>query len=327
MAIRIGILGCARIARTALLDIAKQIPEIEIFAIASRSLATSRTWADRYGIGLALEGYDALIGRDDIDAIYVPLPNSLHADWTIRAIEAGKAVLCEKPLASNAAEAATMVAAAQRTGRLLVEAFHYRYHPLALFIEQAVRGGELGQLLQVEAAFEIPGQLVPANDIRFQRDLAGGALMDVGAYCINAVRWIAGREPVVVEATAQRVGDDVDDAMHARLELGGGATADIRCSLKSETFNSSLVIRGSRGTLTVKNPFVPQLGHEAELDCDGVSRQYTFAATPSYIYQARAFAACVRDGRPPLTSASNGVLNMQLIDAIYRKAGMQPRGL
>lgn len=96
MAVRIGILGCARIARTALLDITKQIPEIEVFAIASRSLATSRTWADRYGIGLALEGYDALIARDDIDAIYVPLPNSLHADWTIRAIEAGKAVLCEK---------------------------------------------------------------------------------------------------------------------------------------------------------------------------------------------------------------------------------------
>jgi len=326
MAIRIGILGCARIARTGLLDIAREVPEIEVRAIASRSLATSRAWADQYGIGLALEGYDALIARDDLDAVYIPLPNSLHVDWTIRALEGGKAVLCEKPLASNAAEGATMVAAAQRTGRPLVEAFHYRYHPLALFIEQTVRGGDLGQLLHVEAAFEIPGQLVPANDIRFQRDLAGGALMDVGAYCINAVRWIAGREPTVTEATAQHVSNDVDGAMNARLDLGDGATAHIRCSLTSETFNSSLVIRGSQGTLTVKNPFVPHLGHEAELACGGARTPYAFAATPSYVYQARAFAACVRDGQRPLTPASDGVLNMQLIDAIYRKAGMRPRG-
>ena len=326
MAVRIGILGCARIARTALLDIAKDIPEIEVRAISSRSLATSREWADQYGIGLALEGYDALIARDDIDAIYVPLPNSLHAHWTIRALEAGKAVLCEKPLAANAVEAATMVAGALRTSRPLVEAFHYRYHPFALFIEQTVRGGELGQLLQVEAAFKIPGQQVHAGDIRFQRDLAGGALMDVGAYCINAVRWIAGREPVVAAATAQRVSDDVDGAMNARLNLGGGATGHIQCSLTAETFHASLVVRGSRGTLTVKNPFVPHLGHEAHLDCGGVRKRYAFAPAPSYVYQARAFAACVRDGQPPLTNASDGVLNMQLIDAIYRKAGMRPRG-
>lgn len=326
MVVRIGILGCARIARTALLNIAREVSEIKVQAIASRSPAASRLWADQFGIEPALEGYAALINRDDIDAVYVPLPNSLHAHWTILALEAGKAVLCEKPLAANAAEAVTMVAAEQRTGGILVEAFHYRYHPLAQFFDEVVQGGELGQLLQVDSTFEIPRQLVHPDDIRFQRDMAGGALMDVGAYCVNAVRWISGREPVVAAAVAQRVSDDVDGAMNARLDFGDGATGNIQCSLTAETFNASLTIRGSRGTLTVKNPFLPQLGHEAEIDCDGTRKQYAFPPTPSYVYQARAFAACVRDGQKPLTPASDGVLNMQLIDAIYHKAGMRPRG-
>lgn len=326
MVVRLGILGCARIARTAMLDIVGQVAELDVRAIASRSLSTSIQWAEQYGIETALDDYDALIDRDDIDAVYVPLPNSLHAGWTNRALEAGKVVLCEKPLAANAKEAEEIVAAARRTGRIVVEAFHYRYHPLADFITQTVKGGELGQLLQVDAAFEIPAKLVKTDDIRFQRDLAGGALMDVGAYCVNALRWIAGREPVVEAAMAQCVGEDVDGATSARLDFEGEVSGNLHCSLMAETFRASLVVKGSRGTLTVTNPFVPQLGHDAELECGGVKKRYEFGTTPTYVYQARAFAACVRNERPVLTDAADGVLNMQTIDAIYRKAGMQPRG-
>lgn len=326
MVVRLGIVGCARIARTAVLEIVEQVPELAVRAIASRSVETSRSWAKKYSIETALDDYAALIDRDDIDAVYVPLPNSLHAAWTIRALESGKAVLCEKPLAANAAEAAEMVAAARRTGQQLVEAFHYRYHPLADFIEQIVRGGELGELLQVDAAFEVPGALVKAGDIRLQRELAGGALMDVGAYCVNALRWVVGHEPVVETATAQCVGEDIDGAMSARFGFEDGIAGSIRCSLIAEAFNAALVVKGSRGALAVTNPFLPQLGHDVWIERRGVTKRYGFGTTPSYTYQARAFAVCVQNGQRALTDAADGILNMQAIDAIYREAGMRSRG-
>lgn len=326
MVVRLGILGCARVARAAVLEIVEQAPELAVRAIASRSLETSRHWAKKYGIDTALDDYAALIDRDDIDAVYVPLPNSLHAAWAIRALESGKAVLCEKPLAANVAEATAMVAAARRTGQQLVEAFHYRYHPLADFIDQIVRGGELGQLLQIEAAFEVPGALVKPGDIRLQRGLAGGALMDVGAYCVNALRWVGGHEPVVERATAQCVGEDIDGAMTAHLVFEDGIAGSIRCSLIAEAFSATLVVKGSQGVLAVTNPFLPQLGHEAWVDRGGVTKRYDFGSTPTYVYQARAFAASVEDGTRALTDGADGVLNMQTIDAIYHKAGMRPRG-
>src|SRR4029079_12268589 len=146
--------------------------------------------------------YEALVHDPEIDAVYNPLPNSLHYEWTIKALQAGKHVLCEKPLASNAREAAEMARVAAETGRVLMEAFHYRYHPLALRVQEILRGGEIGAVRELEADFFIPLFLSP-NNIRFRYDLAGGGTMDTGCYCINLLRWAAGSEPQVVHAEAR----------------------------------------------------------------------------------------------------------------------------
>src|SRR5215470_13213106 len=178
--LRIGILGAARIAPMALIRPARQVPEVSVTAVAARDVDRARAFAKKHGLARVHSSYAELLSDPEIDAIYNPLPNGLHCEWTIKALEAGKHVLCEKPLASNADEAERMVAASTATGRVLVEAFHWRYHPLAGRMKEVVESGQLGAVRHIETDFNIP--LVFPNDIRYRYDLAGGATMDVGCY-------------------------------------------------------------------------------------------------------------------------------------------------
>jgi predicted dehydrogenase len=191
--VRIGILGAARIAPGALIQPARAVPEALVVTIAARHFPRARAFATRHGIPRVHETYQAVLDDSEVDAIYNPLPNSLHGEWTIRALRAGKHVLCEKPLASNAEEAQRMAAAAEDSGRVLVEAFHYRYHPLALRMKGIVDSGELGEVCHLEAHFCVP--LINPRDIRYRYELAGGATMDLGCYCINLIRYLAVLNP------------------------------------------------------------------------------------------------------------------------------------
>jgi len=173
--LRIGILGAARIAPMALVRPARSVPEAAVLAVAARDETRARRFAARHGIPRVHRGYAELLADPEIDAVYNPLPNSLHCEWSIRALEAGKHVLCEKPLASNADEARRMTEAASRAGRVLVEAFHWRYHPLAERMKAIVESGELGRVRHVEASCCFP--LLLPGDIRYRLDLAGGALL------------------------------------------------------------------------------------------------------------------------------------------------------
>lgn len=323
--LRIGILGCARISKAALIDVAPLVPEIEVAAIASRDRARAAAFAETHGLPKAYSDYEALIADPDIQAIYNPLPNGLHAEWTIRALEAGKAVLCEKPLAANAQEARRMAEVARATGGLLVEAFHYRYHPMGIFIADLMRSGRLGRLRVIDAGLEIPGALVPKDDIRFQRDLAGGAMMDVGAYCVNALRLVIGEEPLVDEAVAQEISPGVDGAMYAKLSFPGGAVGTIEASLIAGELRAWLNVEGEAGRLTVNNPFLPQLGHGLVLELDGERTEQRFDRTPTYVFQAREFARVVLDDAEIRTTAEDAVANMEVIDAVYRAAGLGQR--
>ena len=324
--VRIGILGCARIAKAALIDAAADAKDITVVAVASRDLERARLYASQHGLGAAYGSYADLLADPGVDAVYNPLPNSLHARWTIQALEAGKAVLCEKPLASNAGEARAMVAAARRTGMPLMEAFHYRHHPLGQFIADIARSERLGRLISLDAGFEVPAALVAKDDIRFQAELAGGAMMDVGSYCINVLRLVAGEEPRVTSADATIVAPGVDGAMKASLAFPSGAIGSVSASLAADGFRAWLSVQGERGRLEVSNPFVPQLGHEVSLDEGGSISRRQFDLTPTYVYQARAFAAFVRDGSPTISPAEDGVANMAAVDAIYAASGLAPRG-
>jgi predicted dehydrogenase len=316
----IGVLGAARIAPMALLAPARRTGVAQVVAVAARDGARARAFAARQGIPSVADDYDALLARPEIEAIYNPLPNSHHAAWTIRALAAGKHVLCEKPFAASAAEARTMADAARLHGRVLMEAFHYRYHALFEQILTIVRGGEIGALRHVEARFVIP--IVQPGDIRWRRDLAGGAMMDTGSYTMSMLRHVVGAEPTVTRAGARWTRGGVDRWMQADLAFPGAVTGRLTCSLLSfPPVSIRLEARGERGTVRAFNPVAPQFLNRLRVETPAGTRAERVRGEPSYDMQLRAFVAAVRDGRPVPTDPRDAIGNMTAIDAVYAAAG------
>ncbi|MCX8108475.1 MAG: Gfo/Idh/MocA family oxidoreductase, partial [Verrucomicrobiae bacterium] len=288
--------------------------------------ARARSFALRHGIPKVHASYAELVQDPELDAIYVPLPNSMHAEWSIRGLKAGKHILCEKPLAANAREAELMAKASTESGRVLVEAFHYRYHPLAARLKAIVDSGELGTIQHMEAHFCVP--LIIPGDIRYRYELGGGATMDLGCYTINILRYLAGGEPRVCEAYARLSSPQVDRYMEAKLEFPDGRTGRIVCSLFSLVLVRSLVvIRGTGGILHVTGPFHPHIYHRIKIRRGCKVRTERVPGDSTFTYQLRAFVQAVQGKRLPLTDAHDAIANMQVIDAIYERAGLQPRGM
>jgi predicted dehydrogenase len=323
--LRIGILGAARIAPSAVIKPAQHVGEAVVGAVAARDRSRADAFASKHGIPKVHDSYAALIADPELDAIYNPLPNGLHAEWTIAALEAGKHVLCEKPFTANAKEAEAVAAVATRTGLVVMEAFHYRYHPLAKRMREIVDSGELGEIRRVETALCFP--LPKFSDIRYQYDLAGGATMDVGTYTVHMARLLGREEPEVVSAIAKRRGPDIDRAMRAELKFPGGHTGRITCSMWSTWLIQTYArVIGERGELHVINPTSPQLWHRMRVKTGGSARSEKFSRKPTYEYQLEAFCAAVLRGEPTLTPPPDSIANMRVLDAIYVAAGMKPRG-
>src|SRR5262245_44605969 len=229
--IRIGVLGAAAIVPDALTRPAQTVPEAQIVAIAARDPKRAEAFARKHHIPRVHQTYSDLLADPEIDAIYNPLPNSLHAEWTIRALRAGKHVLCEKPFASNAQEAEEMARVARETGLVLSEAFAYRYHPLTARIQEIMASGELGKIQHIDAQFCF---LLPLpNNIRFKYELAGGALMDCGCYPVSLIRFLAEAEPTVERANARLLAPQVDHKMSVDLSFVDGRTAHMLCDMLS----------------------------------------------------------------------------------------------
>lgn len=324
MSLRIGVLGAARIAPAALVKPASSHPSVSVAAVAARSLDRAQAFASRYRIPTAYGSYEELLTDPDVDAVYNPLPNGLHGRWTRAALEAGKHVLCEKPFTANASEAREIASLASASDRVVMEAFHYRYHPLALRVEEIVASGELGRLERVETAVCFP--LPKFSDIRYDYDLAGGATMDAGCYAVHMARVFGGETPSVVSASARLRSPRVDRAMTAELRFPSGHTGRVTCSMwSSSVLRISAVVTGSRGSVRVVNPLMPQMYHRFGVRIDGVRRTEKFPRRATYEYQLDAFAAAVSDGAPVKTSAADAVETMTVIDEIYRAAGLPVR--
>jgi len=322
--LRIGVLGAANITPMALIRPARQVPEVQVAAVAARDVQRARKFAQRHGIARVHPSYAALLADGELDAVYNPLPNGLHAAWSIRALEAGKHVLCEKPLAANAADAERMVAAARQNGRRLIEAFHYRYHPLAARLREVVDSGALGAVRHIEAHFCIP--ILRGSDIRYDYDLAGGATMDTGCYTIHLIRFLAGAEPEVVGARAKLLTPQVDRRMDADLRFADGCTARLSCSLwSSSIFRMSASVAGDDGRLDVFNPIAPQFYNRLRVTSGGRTSAERVRGDASYTHQLRAVAAALRSGEPLPTEGEDSIANMRVIDAIYRAAGLPLR--
>jgi predicted dehydrogenase len=322
--VQIGVLGAARIAPTALIKPAKTNADVVVAAVAARDVSRARAFAVKHGIARVHDSYEALIADPDLDAVYNPLPNGLHGRWTRAALAAGKHVLCEKPFTANAAEAREIAELAAKSDRVVLEAFHYRYHPLALRIEEIIASGELGKLQRVEAALCFP--LPNPSDIRYNYSLAGGATMDAGCYAVHMVRTFGGSTPEVVSAQPKLRDPRVDRAMTAEVRFAEGHTGRIRCSMWSpRLLEISAHVVGDQGELHALNPVLPQLYHRLSVRSSTGKRVERFPRRASYAYQLDAFAAAVLRGEPVKTTPEDAIENMTVVDAIYRTAGLPLR--
>ncbi|MEE6176639.1 Gfo/Idh/MocA family protein [Mycobacterium sp. 050134] len=323
--VRIGILGASRFAPMILVKPARTSEEVVVAAVADRDVSQARAFAAKHGIAKAHESYDSLLADSDLDAVYIVLPNSLHGRWTRAALAAGKHVLCEKPFMANAAEAREIAELAAASGRVVMEAIQYRYHPLTSRTQQIVASGELGKLERVDVALCV---LLPrrSNPNVYDYSLAGGALMDAGVYAVDMVRTFGGSTPEVLSAQAKLGRPDIDRAMTAELRFESWLTGGIRCALwSSNLFRASAKLVGDRGELRVLSPAAPHLFHRLSVRSADSQRVERFPARSSFAYQLDAFSAAVLRGEPVKTTPQNAVENMGVIDAIYRAAGLPLR--
>jgi predicted dehydrogenase len=322
--LRIGILGAARIAPGALIKPARIVPGVEVAAIAARDPGRATAFAAKHGVPAVHRTYEELLADPSIEAVYNPLPNALHAEWTLKALAAGKHVLCEKPLTSNEAEAQEVTAAADSAGLVVMEAYHYRYHPLAALMQQIAHDGRLGDIQSVRTWMCFP--LPRFSDIRYSYPLGGGTTMDC-CYAVHVLRLVAPGEPTVVSARPTLHGPDIDRAMDVTYSFSGGATGRSIASMWSHRLlRFSVRVLGSRGELRVTNFIAPQHWHRLSLTVEGLRTRQRVDGEPTYVAQLRAFAAAVRAGGPVLTPPADAVVTMRVIDDIYRAAGLPIRG-
>jgi predicted dehydrogenase len=321
--LRFGTLGAARITPNALIKPASELPDAEVVAIAARDRQRAEEFARTHRIPRVYSTYEEVIADPEVDVIYNPLPNSHHHSWTIAALRAGKHVLCEKPIASNAAEAEQMVAVARETGRFLGEAFHYRYHPLAARVREILRTGQLGRLRHLEGNFSVP---LPTDNIRYDWSLAGGATMDLGCYPLHMLREFSGLMPRVLRASAKTGPQNIDVAMEVDLDMGEGVTARMTCSMAQDTqIGASFTARGDLGELVVLNPIAPQMGNQLTLKTAEGEKTESISGDATYTCQLRAFIAQVRGEGAFPTDGAEGIVNMRILDDVYRAAGLPSR--
>ena len=327
--LRVGILGAAAIAPNAIVKPARATPGVEVVAVAARDRQRADEFARRHGIATTYAGYDALLDDPTIDAVYIPLPNGLHGAWTLRALDAGKHVLCEKPFTANAAEAVEVAARAAASDRVVMEAFHWRYHPLMQRLVDLSTSGVLGEVRHLDAGFCFP--LLKRNDIRWDRSLAGGSLLDAGCYAVHQLRTVggavAGVEPMVTSAEATLTAGGVDRELSGELRFIDGPTASLRCGFlnTSRPLELHLRVTGTEGEVLAVNPVAPHLFGHLRIKLGNDRRRIEWAdRTPSYTYQLRAFVDAVRDGTPFPTTPADAVRTMEVIDSLLRAAGTTP---
>lgn len=297
--VRWGLLGTARINRR-LIPAMGAAGRSEVVAVASRIAARAESVAREWDIPIAVAGYEALLARDDVDAVYVPLPNSLHVEWTLRSLAHGKHVLCEKPLALDPDDVDRIAAAAARAKRVAAEGFMYRHEPLTAAVASLVRDGAVGAVRTITTGFTFA--LNRPGDVRLDAALGGGALLDVGCYPVSYATLLIGRDPVEALGLARLSEGGVDEEFTGLLRFSGDRTAAIYASFTA-AYRTWLEITGSEGWMRVPNPFKPGVRETIELERLGETRTVDVIGSPLHFRrQVEDFVAAALDGAPPVVS-------------------------
>lgn len=324
--LRIGLLGAARITPKAVCRPAHIVGRCSLRGLAARDRARARQFAGAHGVEEVFDSYESLIASDEIDLIYNPLPINLHAEWTIRALKAGKHVLCEKPFAMNADEARAMLAAAEKSGKRVIEAFHYRYHPAFQQCLDWIAEGRIGDIQTVDTEFSVAIR-DSDDEIRQLPETGGGAMMDLGCYPLNWVLNLAGSdvEPVDAEAVLNRRG--VDERLTATLDAGGARITITTSMAGGQPFEAHLDIHGSKGHIRFNNPLAPHTGGSLRLlDADNrLEEDAPISPISTYTWQLAAIVEALETGTPLPTEGDIILRQQKAIDAIYERAGL--RGL
>lgn len=315
--VRWGVLGTARIARERMLPILLSTPRSTVLAIASRESERARTIASDFGIPRSYDGYDRLLTDPDIDAVYLPLPPNLHAEWALRAIAAGKAVLAEKPLAVTEAEGATIVAAAAGGGLLVAEALQYRHHPRFRALLDLIESDELGTIQLARASFGY--RATEKHQVRLDPELGGGAILDLGCYLLDGLRLVfRGARAVAADGVLTRAGTGVDDLAAAVVSFPGDQIGLIDCSLRLPWRYAPLEVVGERQSARLVNAFnpgdlpttielIPEKGEIQTIDFPGIDPQRVMVAD---------FVTSLLDGLPfpfPLTGSVDTLASIDLL--------------
>jgi predicted dehydrogenase len=325
--LRVGVLGTARIAEAAIV-VPAHATGTRLVAVAARDRTRAEAFAAEHGVEKALDSYPDVLADPEVEAVYNPLPNGLHAPWNLAAIAAGKHVLSEKPFAADADEAREVRDAGARAGLVVAEAFHYVHHPVTRRLHELLASGELGELVQVETMMREPAP--PPDDPRWSLSLAGGALMDIGCYGLHAHRMLApwaGGEPSLVTATGgERVGlPGVDQWVDAELSYPSGARGRARCDMAGDSREMSCRIVGTRGEATATQFVLSHLDDRVLVSSPAGERVEHLGTRSTYTYQLEAFGATVRRGSPFRTDGNDAVATMTLIDRCYAAIGLDRR--
>ena len=312
MGVSLGLLSTARINEK-LVAGSNDVAEVDVVAVASRDLERSQRQAAELGVPGAHGSYQALLEDADVDAVYISLPNSMHVDWSVRALEAGKHVLCEKPMSRRPEEAERAFDAAERAGRILAEAFMWRHHPQAQRLMELLP--RVGELRLVRAAFSFP--LDEAGNVRLSEELEGGGLMDVGCYCVSGCRLVGG-EPVRVLAQEVRRGG-VDVRLTGALEFSGGVLGHFDCGLDLAT-RDELEVVGSEGSLFMDDPWHSREPVIEVRGADGAIERIEVERANPYGCELRDFAAAVAGEREPLLGRADAVGQARTIAGLYESA-------
>jgi xylose dehydrogenase (NAD/NADP) len=326
--LRWGIMGCANIAKHSVIPGIQKSKHNQVVAIASRTLATAQQTAEQLNIPTAYGSYEELLQDEQIDAVYIPLPNHLHKEWTLKAAAAGKHVLCEKPIALTADEAAEMIAACQDAGVHLAEAFMYRHHPRYQLLKEVIASGDIGEIRAIRGSFTFNSSANHGN-VRFKQEWGGGSVYDVGCYPITAARLLLEQEPEAVTAHAffSPEHDNVDMMTSGLIEFPNAVALSFDCGMWAGGRNT-LEIVGSTGYITVPNAFVSgsedgwaffvHNGKEA-------AKKISVPIINQYAQQADDFAAVVLQQATPIVDADDAYHNMRIIDAILLSARTRTR--
>jgi len=312
---RWGLLGTARINR-AVIPPMRASDRHQLVAVASRGAERAAEYAREWSIPVAFGTYDDLLASRDIDAVYIALPNALHAEWTIRAARAGKHVLCEKPLAISVAEVDAVSEAAARAGVVVAEAFMYRHHPQTLQLKALIDDGAVGSLQVIRSAFSFT--LDRPRDVRFDPALGGGSLWDVGCYPVSMARYLAGAEPVAVMGWQRLTPGGIDEQFAGTLDFGR-SVAQFDCSFRSP-FRTHLEIVGSDASITVPVPFKPGLEEQLLITRAGVVESVASVGQALYSGELDDLADAAQLGHAPRVSLSDSRATVAAIVALYESA-------